>query len=200
MSEALHSKIADALARLATLARSSEQGGADAEAVSPLQARVLNTLARRGALRVGDIAQELLVTHGTASLAISALAEKELIAKTPDPSEHRAVLVELTRRGKAVARKAGSWVALALEPAVQRLPAARAGELLATLLDLILELEDSGAIARSRMCLTCRHFRRSGGSGERPHFCALLESPIRGPDLRVECADHEWAVPPMEAR
>ncbi len=189
----LHDKIAQALERLSALARAREQQAALAETLSPLQARALVVLARRGSLRVGEVARELMVTDGTVSAALSTLEQKGLVTKFQDPDEHRATRIDLTRRGRAAAHRASGWAPETLLPAVTELPAEESGALLATLLKLILSLERSGAIAAARMCVSCRHFVPGGGDRARPHFCRLLGTAIGATDLRVDCAEHERA-------
>ena len=190
MIDAIHQRIAEALARIGALTRAHEQHEAAAETLSALQARVLHALRRRSGLRVGELAQELMVTYGTVSAAISSLEGKGLVRKSSDPQEHRAVVVELTRRGSAAARRAEGWGGELLEPAVAELRAPEAATLLASLLKLIEAFERQGLIAKTRMCLSCQYFQPGAGSGSRPHYCALLEQAIGAQDLRVDCSDH----------
>jgi DNA-binding MarR family transcriptional regulator len=191
----IHTRIADALARLGTLARFDETQQAQAEGLSPLQARALVALRRRSPSRVGDLARELLVTDGTLSAAVSALEGKGLVTKRADPEEHRAVNLQLTRKGSAAARRAAGWAGAQLAPAMADLSEHEAGTLLALLLGLIRSFERRGAVAAARMCLTCGYFAPGGGAGARPLFGNLLEEPIGEIDLRVECPDHEPGEP-----
>ncbi len=186
-------RIADALARLGTLARAREQLASSNELLSPLQARALGLLRRRGDLRVGAIAKELMVSYGTISVALTTLEEKGLVTKTRDPAEHRAVQVELTRRGRALADRASGATADVLAPAVAALPPKESAALLASLLKLILALERSGAIGHARMCPSCVHFVPDGGNRRRRHYCRLLQTAIGDADLRVDCPEHERA-------
>lgn len=193
LTDSLDDRIADALLRLATLLRAADQARSAADTLSPLQARALAALLRRGEFRVGAIAEELMVTPGTMSVALTALEQKGLVTRGRDPHEHRARTVTLTRKGRSLARRATGWAPAVLEPGLRALPRAEAETLLTTLLKLILGLERAGVIARSRICVTCRHFEPHGGDAERPHYCRLLRAPIAGPDLRVDCPDHERA-------
>lgn len=190
----LHGRIADALARLGSLARSKEQTESTSETLSPLQSRALVVLHRRGDLRVGQIAEELLVTYGTVSVALTALEQKGLVNKFQDPDEHRAVRLELTRPGRRIAQKAAGWGAEALQPAIRALRTEESATLLATLLKLILSLEREGVIGAARMCISCKYFVADGGRGKRPHFCNLLDVAIGEHDLRVDCPEHERAA------
>jgi DNA-binding MarR family transcriptional regulator len=65
-------------------------------------------LARLGSLapvRLTDLANELAVDVSTVSRQVAALEQKALVAREPDPVDGRAVLLELTRKGKAVQSK-----------------------------------------------------------------------------------------------
>lgn len=196
MSAALHSKIAEALARLSTLARHHENQKAVAEGLSPLQARALLALQRQRGIRVGELAKELLVTYGTLSAAVSSLEEKGLVVKHADPQEHRAVNLVLSRKGGAAARRIQGWATELYAAPIQELELDQAAPLLSALLELIRTFERRGTLAESRMCLTCRHFAPDEGQGERPHFCRLLGEPIGAIDLRIDCAEHERATAP----
>ena len=198
MKGPIQARLADALARLALLSRSGEQRAADSEALSSLQARVLAVLERRPGLRVGELAEELLVSYGTVSAAISTLEEKGLVAKYVDPDEHRAVIVEATRRGSAAAKRALAAAGELLAPAVEELPDDEAAVLLASLIKLLRALERRGAISPARMCVSCRWFEPGGGDGAKPHYCHLLEAAIGRGELRVHCTDHERAAPERE--
>jgi len=131
-----------------------------------------------------------MVTYGTISVALTSLEEKGMLRKFVDPDEHRAVRVELTRRGSVLANRAAGWNADVLAPAIASLRKDESGAFLATLLKMILLLERKGVIGQSRMCLSCEHFVPGGGNGARPHFCKLLDAAIGEPQLRTDCPDH----------
>ena len=195
MSSPIHTRIADALARLSALQRYEENQQSRNAGLSPLQARALVTIRRRSSVRLGALANELLVTEGTLSAAVSALEEKGLVVKRSDPAEHRAVNLELTRKGTTASRHAERWAGDQIEPAMSELDEGEASTLLKSLLKLLRAFERQGAIAEARMCFSCRHFVPKGGSGTRRHYCGLLEQAIGEIDLQVECPDHEPASP-----
>jgi DNA-binding MarR family transcriptional regulator len=70
-------------------------------------------LARLGILapiRLSDLAQELGVDVSTVSRQVQALEQKGLVSREPDPDDGRAVLLQLTRKGKAVrAKMQAAW-------------------------------------------------------------------------------------------
>ena len=141
MSTPVHTRVADALARLGALQRYEENQQSRAAGLSPLQARALVVLRRRSSVRLGELAKELLVTEGTLSAAVSALEEKELVVKRSDPAEHRAVQLELTRKGSTASRRAERWAGDQVEPALSDLNEDEASELLTSLLKLLRAFE-----------------------------------------------------------
>jgi len=195
MSEGVHERIAAALARIGGLARAHEARSARGEDLSPLQARILAVLLRRSRLRVGELAAELLVTDATVSAAVSALEAKGLVLKESAPEEHRAVVVRLSRRGGAAARRAERWSGELLLPVVAELDEADADALLGRLLQLVRAFERRGLLPSARMCLSCRYFRPWHGRGKKPHRCELLREAIGEGELRLDCGEHEPAAP-----
>ena len=195
MSQELPNRIADALARLAALARERENQDAQAETLSPLQSGVLVTLLRQGPKRVGSLAKELFVTYGTVSAAVTTLEEKGMVVKRPDPDEHRAVDVSLTPKGKHQAERSSGRGAAFFATVLDELDGAEAGQLMSALLTLIRAFERKGEIATTRMCLSCRHFVPFGGKGrskgQQHHYCKLLEQSLQNTDLRIHCPEHE---------
>jgi DNA-binding MarR family transcriptional regulator len=66
---------------------------------------VLARLGNLAPVRLTDLANELAVDVSTVSRQVAALEQKALVAREPDPVDGRAVLLELTRKGKAVQSK-----------------------------------------------------------------------------------------------
>ena len=63
------------------------------------------------------------------------------------------------------------------------------------LMDLIGSLQKSGMISVARMCVTCRFLRPDAQRGEdSSHYCALLDVPLAGSELRTDCPEHELAA------
>ncbi|QHW31398.1 MarR family transcriptional regulator [Paenibacillus rhizovicinus] len=60
--------------------------------------------------RISDISKKLLVTTPTVTQLIKKLIEEELIERTVDPDDRRSVGIELTEKGKAVAKEADAHI------------------------------------------------------------------------------------------
>jgi hypothetical protein len=63
------------------------------------------------------------------------------------------------------------------------------------LMRLISALQGAGVITVARMCVSCRFFRPdTRPRSVSPHYCALLDLPLSGADLRTDCPEHEPAA------
>jgi DNA-binding MarR family transcriptional regulator len=183
-------KLVAALERVGQALRVQMWDTAKQHGLSPTQLQVLLRLAtdppaRR---RIGVLADELDVTHPTVSDAVAVLRRKRLVDR--DPASRKAPL-NLTARGRAVADRLVDWDQRTRRQ-LAHLPVADKDATLRLLLDLIAGLQRSGAITVARMCVTCRFFRRDAHpKSTRPHHCALVDAPMGGVELRIECAEHE---------
>lgn len=163
--------------------------------LTPTQAQILVLVESLGAtgVSVSTVAQQLSVTKGTASGAVSALERKGLVRKKADSSDGRAVVLELTRKGRREAERSAQWPDVVLG-AIGTLPRAEQVAFLRALIGVIRNLQERGAIPTARMCAQCRFFRPNQYPGrDKPHHCAYLEAPIADVDLRIDCDEMEPA-------
>jgi DNA-binding MarR family transcriptional regulator len=104
-----YDRIERALGRLLRVVRSPRFGDAiRGRAGIKLDRASYGVLERVGALapvRLSDLAQELGVDVSTVSRQVQALEQKGLVDREPDPVDGRAMLLQLTRKGKAVRSK-----------------------------------------------------------------------------------------------
>jgi DNA-binding MarR family transcriptional regulator len=70
--------------------------------VTPPQVGVLNRLAHEPGLSGADLARRLLLTPQAAQLAVSALEQRGLVERKPDPTHGRIVRTFLTKEGRRV--------------------------------------------------------------------------------------------------
>lgn len=196
----LHYRVREGLSRVATALRVDDWSRAKAASVNPTQYAILEHLeGRTEGAGVKDIAFQLGVSQPTATDSILALERKGLVAKHADPNDRRAVHVRLTAEGQSALR-AGDAVAGIAEHAVAALPPGRQEELLVTLVTMIRQLQEAGAIPIQRMCVSCRYFRPNVHADvARPHHCAFVDAAFGPQDLRVDCREHETADPAFRA-
>lgn len=191
---ALDDKLGAALERVGHALRAQLSHEARALELSPIQAQLVLRLAHEPAQRrrVGVLAAELDVTPPTVSDALAALRRKGLIDAGAVEGDRRGRLLALSSEGEQVAGRLASWQRPVADHLAGVAPARKA-DALALLLDLMGAMHEAGVINVARTCPTCRFFRRDAAGGD-PHRCALLDSPLRLQDLRVDCAEHEPAA------
>jgi DNA-binding MarR family transcriptional regulator len=84
--------------------------------VSTSRARVLMEVAETGPVRLTVVAAAVGIAQGTTSELVEALVREELLSRSPDPSDRRAVLLEATTKGHEHAdRWAAAYAAAAEE-------------------------------------------------------------------------------------
>ncbi|MDD4867322.1 MAG: MarR family transcriptional regulator [Mycobacterium sp.] len=98
LAEGLHR----ALSKLFAILRRGDPNGAAAGELTLAQLSILVTLLDQGPIRMTDLAAHERVRTPTTTVAIRRLEKLGLVKRTRDPSDLRAVLVDITPRGRAV--------------------------------------------------------------------------------------------------
>ncbi len=195
-SQSLRRRITDGFEKLALALKTQIWHGASVEGLSATQAQILALLAQRGArtgLRLSEIAEELAITPATASDAVRALDAKLLVVKGRAEFDARALAVQLTDAGAAVAHRIQSLSDF-LSIAVDTLSPSEQATLQCALVKLVLHPQADGKIPLARMCANCGYFRaHAHAEPEAPHHCALTDTPIGAADVRFDCPDHRRA-------
>ncbi len=192
ISEPLDLRLADGLTRLAAVAGQLDWQAAATAGLSPTQADILHFVANRpeGA-RLTAAAAHVGVRKATASDAVAALENKELLRKYADASDARAITLKDTPTGYEIAQ---SWPR-SFAPVVAGLTQAEQELLLGLVVKMIRQLQQRELIAPQRTCVACRHFRENVAPGtSMPHFCAFVGTPMGDRHLRVDCAEYESAA------
>jgi DNA-binding MarR family transcriptional regulator len=96
-------ELADALRpAVLRLARRIRQTRDESIELTASQSSVLAALAIRGRLSMGELAAEERVRPPTITRVVNALADRDLVRRTPAPHDGRQSLVELTDAGRAL--------------------------------------------------------------------------------------------------
>jgi DNA-binding MarR family transcriptional regulator len=187
------SKVVAALERLGEVFRLLLREKAQEHGLSPIQARFLVYLLHHGVelRRVSQLAREFGLTQATVSDAVDALEAKGFIGREPWPADRRVVTLRLTPEGELLAAELSTWA----DPIREHLRNSSPGEsevVMRFLMQLIGSLQRSGVITVARMCVTCRFFQPDiHPDADSPHHCGLLDVPLAGSDLRIDCPEHE---------
>jgi DNA-binding MarR family transcriptional regulator len=189
------SKIAAALERLGQASRVLLREKAWEHNLSPIQAQFLVYLLYHAIelRRVSQLAREFDLTRATVSDAVASLEEKGLIGRESWPEDGRVMTLRLTPEGELVAAELSTW-ANAIKEHLDFCTSEEKEVMMRFLMRLIGSLQESGIITVARMCMTCRFFERDAHPGiGSPHHCRLLDVPLSGSDLRIDCPEHELA-------
>ena len=88
------------------VARGLRRGWAESIAhtgLAPHQARALRVIAKEGQIRPGVLAERLRVTPRSVTEVVDALIRQDLVSRELDPSDRRAMIIELTPAGHTMA-------------------------------------------------------------------------------------------------
>jgi len=189
-------RIVAALERLSRVFRVRLGEEARRRNLSPIQAQFLIYLLHHDVelRRVSQLAREFDLTQATVSDAVAALQTKGLVRREPWPDDRRVVTLRLTLEGEVLATTLSDW-ADPIRGHLERFSPGEREAVMGFLMELTGSLQRSGLITVARMCVTCRFFRRDARPGEAsPHHCGLLDVPLGGSNLRVDCPEHEANV------
>ncbi len=161
--------------------------------LSPIQIQVLSYLRQRETSRIGELALEFDLAAATMSEVVRVLREKQLVARERSAEDGRIQVLRLTPRGREAAGEVADWSGIVAHHLRGHSDAEKV-IVMRFLLDLIESMHRAGLISVTRMCATCRYFGRDESDDPTaPHYCHLMETPLRGEDLRVDCPEHEPA-------
>ena len=189
-------KIVAALERISQAYRVLLQEEAQERSLSPIQARFLVHLLHHGDElgRVGRLAEEFGLSRATVSDAVGTLETKGLVCREPWPRDGRVATLRLTPEGEEAAVGLSSWADV-VDEQLESFGPEEKETVMRFLMRLISALQGAGVITVARMCLSCRFFRPDAHPRSvSPHHCALLDLPLSGADLRIDCPEHEPAA------
>jgi DNA-binding MarR family transcriptional regulator len=195
----LDGRIATGLHKLGLALKHQEWSHANEHGLSPTQGQILALLAAGDGLTASDVGAHLGIGLPTISEAVTTLAAKGLVRRTPDERHPRARLLRLTPAGRRLSAKTRAWPEL-LTQAVGALTLVEQTTLLTALMKMIRTLQEEGQIPVQRMCVTCTHFRPHVRDGNTPHHCAFVDAPMRAAHLRLDCSEHEPAPTAQQRR
>jgi DNA-binding MarR family transcriptional regulator len=127
---------ADDVSRLrAAIGRLSRQLNASVADIgfSPSQLSVLGTVARRGPIGIGELAELEGINPTMLSRIVGKLSDADLIERIADPDDGRAVVVQTTAAGRKVHERVKDQRSKAIAARLEKMPDLQAAQLLAAL-------------------------------------------------------------------
>ena len=86
------------------------------DSTSPATWRTLNALQAESPLRLGELASRTRVTQPTMTGLVASLAKSGWVERVPDPSDARALLIDITASGTAAINEWRAKAGAAMEP------------------------------------------------------------------------------------
>lgn len=179
------------LEKLAELVR-AQSWREDAAGLPPTQRAVVLALGRAAAgLRAGELASSLGISAASLSDSLRAVETRGWLQRTPDPADGRAMRLQLTPAGAALAARLDGPDS-GLAQLVGALPAQDAAALLRAMQLLIREAQLRGLFNGLRTCLDCTFFRPfASGDAAAPHVCAFVGAAFGDAQLRTDCPEQQ---------
>lgn len=135
-------RILEEISRLIRQLSRISGGPDDGPAMTATQRLALFELVDSGPLRLNDLAQRMGTSAPTASRAVDALDELGLVERHPDPTDRRAITIELTDDGRRSVEERKARVYAAFRPAAAALSPADREQLAELLARLAAQLSD----------------------------------------------------------
>jgi len=191
-TEPVASRIAAGLHKIGLAMKQQAWQQANEEGLSATQGQILAALVGSGPLTGTELSERLGVTLPTISDSVRVLVTKGLVTKSPDPRHPRASLLTPTPKGASLGARARSWPEFMADSVADLSPEEQRA-FFTGVMKMIRSLQEQGLIPLSGMCVTCQHFRPNVRPGATPHHCALVDAPLAGDQLRLDCPEHASA-------
>jgi DNA-binding MarR family transcriptional regulator len=127
---------ADDVSRLrAAIGRLSRQLNASVADIgfSPSQLSVLGTVARRGPIGIGELAELEGINPTMLSRVVGKLSDAALVERIADPDDGRAIVVQTTTAGRKLHERVQEQRSKAIAARLEKMPDLQAAQLLAAL-------------------------------------------------------------------
>lgn len=185
----LSTKIIAGLERLSEVYKTLLWEKAKEHGISPIQIQILLFVAehKNELANVSYLAKELLVTKPTISDAVRVLLKKDLLEKDFSPTDSRRYNLLLSTAGQHLVQDLVTYNK-SIATALQSLDTSQQKTLFESLSTLIYQLHQQNVIQVQRSCFNCKHY---AGDKAQQHFCNLLQQPLLGQDLRLDCPEFE---------
>lgn len=194
--------IAAGLGKVAMALRSQAWEGGMARSLTPTQGQILVLLSDGGAagMRLNEVASELCITAATASDAVAALVQKQLVRKDRSADDRRALMIRLTAGGRREAANTTGWSDV-VKAGITRLTPEEQAVFLRGLTKVIRSLQEQGVISVARMCAGCTYFQPYvHADAVKPHHCGFVDRPMSESQLRIDCAEFVAGSDPERER
>lgn len=193
LKHTLPSKIVYGFEQLSQIIRSLYWDKLKSAGLSPIQFQMIRFMTENEnhKITIGTLAAKFALSYATISDSIKILVDKGIVFKKQDQRDKRIFYVEITPKGKFLLAELTNWdeklVNSLSEFDHQFLTTLNSG-----ILQLLESFETKNLINKTRLCLTCKYFRKdSSGIESDHHQCVLFNLTLHQSDLRIDCDQHE---------
>jgi DNA-binding MarR family transcriptional regulator len=188
MEKELTNKIIYGLERISEVFKTLLWEKAKLHGMSPIQIQILLFISGHAPAlcNVSHLAREFDVTKPTISDAVKALLDKGHVQKGHSSSDNRSFSLQLSSQGVDLVHELQDYAF----PLQQQLGDIAQEDLITTyntLTKIIYQLNRSGILTVQRVCFGCRFYEKLPNS----HYCNLLQKPLKGHEIRLDCAEFE---------
>ncbi|GBD03500.1 hypothetical protein HRbin19_00790 [bacterium HR19] len=151
--------------------------------LSPLQAKIITYLLRKGEASIKEVVSEVNVKHSACNSALKALSRKKLIIIYEGKTDRRFKMISLTNAGRELA-KSLNWYSVFSE-SISHLRRSEKHQFLVLLMNLAKLMQEKGLISPQKMCFSCVYFHDM--------YCLFLKKKLSAETLQVSCPDFKPA-------
>ncbi len=188
----LESKILNGLERLSEALKALLWEKAKVYGISPIQIQILLFVANHKTeiCNVSYLAKEFNVTKATISDAVRVLLKKEYLEKDYSPTDNRRYNLLVTSSGNSLVNNLSEYADVFTQE-LSSFDEQALSNIFDTLSKLIFQLNQRGIIQVQRTCYNCKYYT---GDKKQNHYCNLLESRLKGQEIRIDCNEFEETI------
>jgi DNA-binding MarR family transcriptional regulator len=188
MEKEFNTKIVYGLERISEVFKTLLWEKAKLHGMSPIQIQILLFISGHAPAlcSVSRLAREFDVTKPTISDAVKTLLDKGHLQKGHTASDNRSFSLQLSAQGVALVHELQDYAF----PLQQQLDGLAQEDLVTTyntLTKIIYQLNRAGILTVQRVCFGCRFYEKL----PKLHYCNLLQKPLEGHEIRLDCPEFE---------
>lgn len=192
INKEIDSKILFALERICTALRVVIWDKVKESNLSPIQLQFLLYLKKypRAMRTVSHISAEFGLTKATVCDSLNALERKKLIFKEKSSEDRRVTIINLTRKGEGIAESL-NLMNKPLRKILGNFSREEKEKAFSFFVKLIDFLRKEGIVKKTRMCVSCSHFKKEVGKrGGKRYFCELTRRSFGENEIQIDCLSH----------
>lgn len=182
----IESKIINGLERLSDVFKTLLLDKAKVYGISPIQIQVLLFVDSHAQelCNVTLLSREFNLTKATMSDAIKSLYTKGYVEKDYSSEDSRSYTLFLSQEGNELIKNIEGY-ADPIRHVLKSEEINNPESFYTSLTTLIAQLNQDGVIQVQRTCFACGFYAKNESS----HFCNLMDQPLQGSDIRLDCAE-----------